>query len=409
MPEISNCPRCGRSISNEQTQCTCGWTSPSSPLHSRESDLAAVFLVLVSLFLVTGTLIQLANGKEKSLAQYWYRRGNEDLAKARFAVAIDDFSNSLVYSRDNNLFELRLAEAFVAAGRLEEARGHLEELWDRAPSSGIINLELARLAAKLGDAENAVRYYNNAIYGVWDGTTDQQERRRDTQFELYRFLATQGQNAEADALLMTIAAGLPANPALHVQVGKLMYNDGLFQRALEEFRAALQVDRTQRDALAGAGESAFQLGDYPDAVRYLDQAVRGKNPAAQAKTFLDDSRAVIELDPFDPRIGAVERARRASRAFGLAVARLKSCARDKGEDLAAKPPQTDLQDLYARATKTQLHSSPLHLERHPDEIASLMDLSGDLEEGAAKACGESSDAADRALVLIARRRGGARL
>ena len=366
-----------------------------------------VFVVLVSLFLVTGALIKLANDKEKSLAQYWYRRGNEDLAKARFAVAIDDFSNSLVYSRDNNLFERRLAEAFVADGRLEEARGHLEGLWDRAPSNGIVNLELARLAAKRGDAENAVRYYNNAIYGVWDGTTDQQQRRRDTQFELYRFLASQGQDAQADALLMTIAAGLPANPALHVQVGNLLYKDGLFQRALGEFRAALQVDRSQRDALAGAGESAFQLGDYPNAVRYLDQAVRAKNPDAQARQFLDIARAVLELDPFDPRLGAGERGRRASRAFGLAVARLKSCAQEKGEDLTAKSPQTDLQNLYSRVRKTQLQSSPLYLERHTDEIAPLMDLTADLEEGAAKGCGESSDAADRALLLLARRRGGA--
>ena len=82
----------------------------------------------------------------------------------------------------------------------------------------------------------AVRYYNNAIYGVWEGEAKQQERRRDAEFELYRFLMDQGQRPQGEAELMAIAAALPADPALHIQVGKLMLGNSDFAHALSEFR-----------------------------------------------------------------------------------------------------------------------------------------------------------------------------
>jgi tetratricopeptide (TPR) repeat protein len=362
-------------------------------------------VALVVSFAIAGVASRLYHGQQASMARQWYQRGNAELAAGHATTAVDDFSNALVYSRDNDLFELHLAQAFIAAGRPPEARAHLEEIWERTPGSGIVNLELARLAAQRGDSSEAVRYYNNAIYGVWEGEAEQQERRRDAEFELYKFLMKQGQGAQAEAELVAIAAGLPADPALHIQVGKLMLGNSDFAHALSEFRTALEVGRAQPEALEGAGEASFQLGDYPTAVRYLEQAIRNKTSKPTARQLLEISQAVLNLDPFDSRLGASERARRASRSLALAIARLDSCTGRNIQDRTATLP-ADLQNLYSQARKMQAQGSINSLQRHPEEIGPLMDLVANLETAAVKSCGESSEAADRALLLIARQRGG---
>jgi len=374
--------------------------------NSRETILAFSLAALVVFFAIAGIATRLYHDQQASMAQQWYQRGNAEVTAAHATAAVEDFSNALVYSRDNGLFELHLAQALMAAGRPEEAQARLEELWERTPSSGIVNLELARLAAQRGDLSEAVRYYNNAIFGVWEGGAKQQERRRDAEFELYEFLMNQGQGPQGEAELMAIAAALPADPALHIQVGKLMLGNSDFAHALSEFRAALEVDRAQPEALAGTGESAFQLGDYPTAVSYLEQAVRKETTDPMARQLLEISQAVLDMDPFNPRLGASERARRASSAFIVAMARLDSCTGRKIQDRTATPP-ADLQNLYSQARKMQVQGNPNYLQRHPEEIGPLMDLVANLETAAVKRCGESSEVADRALLLIARRREGA--
>ena len=374
-----------------------------SESYSRETILTFSLVALALAFTVAGTASRLYHDQQTSMAQQWYQRGNAELDAGHATEAVEDFSNSVVYARDNDLFALRLAQAFIAAGRPQEAQAHLEELWERAPSSGIVNLELARLAARNGDVSGTVRSYNNAIYGVWDGT-EQQEKRRSAEFELYGFLMSQGQKPQAEAELMAIASALPADPTLHIQVGKLMLSDGDFTHALSEFRAALEADPAQPEALADAGKAAFELGDYPAAVRYLEQAIRNKTSDPMAAQILETSRAALSLDPFDTRLGNSDNSRRASRALALAITRIDSCTGQGIENAAATPP-ADLQDLYSQARKIQAQGTPAYLQSHPEGIEPLMELVASLEAAALKICGESPEAADRALLLIAHRHG----
>ena len=374
-----------------------------STSHTRETVLGVSLAALALAFTVAGTASKLYHAQQASMAQQWYQRGNAELAAGHAAAAVEDFSNAVVYARDNDLFALRLAQAFIAAGRPQEAQTHLEELWGRTPSSGIVNLELARLAARSGDVGEAVRSYNNAIYGVWSGT-QQQETRRSAEFELYGFLMSEGQKPQAEAELMAIASALPADPALHIQVGKLMLSGGDFPHALNEFRLALEASPEESEALAEAGKAAFELGDYASAVRYLEQAIRNKTPDPMAAQLLETSRAAISLDPFDTRLGTLDNGRRASRALNLAIARLDSCTRKRIEDPAATPPP-ELQSLYSQARKMRAQATPAYLQSHPDGIGPLMDLVANVETAALKICGESPEAADRALLLIAHRHG----
>ena len=118
--------------------------------HSRETVLTFSLAALALAFTVAGTATRLYHDQQNSMAQQWYQRGNAELAAGHAAAAVEDFSNAVVYARNNDVFALRLAQAFLAADRPEEARAHLEELWERNPGSGIVNLELARLAEDCG-------------------------------------------------------------------------------------------------------------------------------------------------------------------------------------------------------------------------------------------------------------------
>ena len=84
---------------------------------------------------------------------------------------------------------LRLAEALLAEDHYQEARSHLLSLWEEDPANGEVNLALARLNVKLGNKKAAVRYFRNAINGVWDSSP--REQRIAPRFELVRYLMQQ--------------------------------------------------------------------------------------------------------------------------------------------------------------------------------------------------------------------------
>ncbi len=71
-----------------------------------------------------------------------------------------------------------------------------------------MNLEFARLACEHGDDADAKRYYNAAIYGIWEGDAAQvATSRRETRLEFFRYLTRRNEITSAQSVLMAIAAG----------------------------------------------------------------------------------------------------------------------------------------------------------------------------------------------------------
>ncbi len=158
-------------------------------------------------FAITGFAARLYHGRRAELARSWFDRGNAELKAGRAAAALSDFRTALIYAQhelppeqQQQVYELDLAEALAATNRPNEARSYLLDLWERAPGNSHINLELARLAARTGDEADAKRYYNGAIYGVWDESAEGIFRSRmDTRLELYRYLTDRPEKTAAHA------------------------------------------------------------------------------------------------------------------------------------------------------------------------------------------------------------------
>jgi tetratricopeptide (TPR) repeat protein len=148
------------------------------------------------------------------------------------------------------------------------------------------------------------------------------------------------------------------------------------------------------------------MENYQQARSYLESAVRLNPQDAHAAERLETARLVLVMDPFQPRLGSEERARRGVRDFAQALARLEECSRTRGEALEAAEPVTELQKAYARASQFRPKVRESVLRRNSDLLMSTLGLAFEIEELTASVCGPPTGA-DLALLLIARKQGGA--
>jgi tetratricopeptide (TPR) repeat protein len=435
MPRI--CARCGRVIPPDQSGCDCTAAPRHDWLHSRETILLVTFAVLAGAFGATAMAGRFYHDTRRALAGFWLQRGSEDLRRNRPSAALSDLQTALIYARQDvpeaqqQAYSLNLAQALVANHRLDEAHAYLLDLWESTPDSAKVNLELAHLAVEMGDDSEARRYYANAIYGIWDGSTQQvQKNQRDTQLEFCRYLIDHGDDTTAQSVLLAVAASLPPDPALHTQIGGMMIETGANNRALEQFQKALELDRRNHEALVGAGLASFAQGDDRAVVRYLGQASREKPQPGQTGTLdprasrdLSVATADLALDTFVPGLTTPERARRAEQSYEAARVRLEDCAKSLGVSLPkptagrsrSSPPSSigtpanlppapsDMQMAYTEALKMQSSAREADLVRNPQLIDSLTKLVIELESVATARCGPPVEVEDEALARIAQR------
>jgi predicted Zn-dependent protease len=357
--------------------------------------------LLAALFVLTGFMARAFLHREEGLAQEWYQRGQAELAAGRPDAAVEALHNALAYSKENASYELRLAQALLAAGRDPEAATYLRTLHESQPGNAPVDLELARLAAKRGDAAEAIRYYVASIYGVWDANGEQ--RRRETRLELIAFLSAHHRSSEALAQIMSYAANLPPDPALHLRAGELFLEQQSYDHALAEFREALRLEPHNPQALSGAGRALFASGKFAEAQASLERAHRAAAGDREVERELELTRAIVALDPHAPELAAQARAQRVLRDFQLADDRLAACS--AGRPAAAAGP---LAELSRRMADLRPKLKQKALLRDVQLFESAANTAFDSALGVQEVCGPGS-VEDQALTLLARRRsGGAR-
>ena len=413
------CPRCGRVIPEGQIVCRCSVRPRRYWLHSRETILLLCVCGLVIAFGITGFAARLYHGRRAELARSWFDRGNAELKAGRAEAALSDFRTALIYAQHElpperqQEYELNFVQALIATGKTDEARSYLLDLWERGPGNSRINLELARLAAQTGNDADAKRYYNGTIYGVWDPNAgDVLRQRMDARLEFYRYLMGHGEKTEAQSELLATAAAVPPDPALHALVGRLMLEAGQPQPAFDQFQQALRFGPRNYEALAGAGEAVFQLGNDREAIRYLEGAIRedaqqkrrsgsqgaeAARETSQARVMQDlaIAQATLTLDPSRPGLDPMERTRRAIRAYDAAVTRIESCAKEHG--FALPEPSVTLTP-FTDAASDEL--AVVALAKHIGQLDPLMEFVFQMESAATENCGPPSDPTNAAIVRI---------
>jgi tetratricopeptide (TPR) repeat protein len=366
-----------------------------------ESQAAKIIVLCgIAAVLFTGTLISMRAFQRyvRAVSQHAFQRAETKMQQGNAAAAVQEYRTALVYARENPDYRLKLGEALASAHRDQEAVAYLKGLWDREPGSGEINLQLARLMERVGNKADASEYYQNAIYGIWE--SDPEMHRRVARLEFSRFLLKQHQYQRAEAELLALLPEIPDDAASQMTAGDLFLEAGDARHALEQYERVLRREPSNANALAGAGQAAFQLANYDKSVRYLGEVVKQKHDPALEVT-LEVAKAAVELDPYQRRLTLRGRSERVARAFEITGARLKQCV--SGNLLAANSAVSDA-NLQWESMKSK--ASVAALRRDPDFQDDVLRFVYGAEQLAAGQCGEGTPE-DQALLLMAKEREGA--
>ncbi len=389
--------------------------TPASQLRQARQDtvaLAVLIAVVLIGFAVTAWMVRRYDAVRAARAWNWQRAGKQALEKNQPRQAAEDYRNALAYNSDNAGYQFGLGTALFRSGKLNQARHYFSILWQRTPQSGPVNLSLARVEAKAGNASAAVRYYHNAIYGLWqrNGAAQREAARR----ELIAFLLREGEETQADAEILALSATLPPTAAARIAIGQQLLAVGDNHHALQEFQAELHQGANNYAALVGAGRASFRLAQYAQARAYLQRAVRLRPHDIVAAPLLATATQVLELDPYAFGVSRPERDERVRRDLKIALARLHRClpaapptkAGGKAAAAPAAPAPAPLAKLAATGKALQQKMARGRLFHGPDAVSQIMSFVFQVEQATAATCGAPTGS-DLALLLIARQRAGA--
>jgi Tfp pilus assembly protein PilF len=358
------------------------------------SILSLTFATVV-LFFITLFLFRSASAHRANLAQRWSGRGRDALNASRPAEAIVDLRTALTYAPGTRDYQFLLAEALGEAGHTEESYQYFLSLWDAEPGSGVINLQLARLAAQRKDRRSAVNFYRASIYGSWEGNGV--ARRAEVRLELARYLVQSGDLAAARLELLIAGGNAPDDYDRDMAVAALLEQTQDTADAWTYYQRAIAVRPNDLAALAAAGRLAYQAGDYQSAARLLaraqDSPVAGHVPAPSNSSYIalmDSATRILRLLPL-PAEASGERVAHILADREIARKRLDACVAHLAPD------DTTLQNLDSRWSGDDGKADEAELRRDPALQDSAMQLVYDTETQTARACG--APAGDDALLL----------
>src|ERR1700684_1638605 len=297
-------------------------------------SLVTLFAITALLAILTNYLYQSYASHQVSLANRWLDRGEQAMRDGKPQAAIDALSSALAFAPSDRNTEIKLAEALASAGRIQEASVYFNTLLESQQGSGLINLQLARLAARQGNTSQAIEDYQRAIYGNWEG--DGYVRRRDVRFELINYLISHQMLDQARSELLVAAGNAPEDDiSVQLEIARTMEKAQDPADALHIYKAVLHRHPTLQEALDGAGRTAFELGRSLEATRYLARALESSSvdreqtaALAEDRDMLSEATRLLQLYP-SSRLSSRERNTRILTDRKLAMARLAECTQEK--------------------------------------------------------------------------------
>jgi tetratricopeptide (TPR) repeat protein len=363
----------------------------------------SLLLVTVVLFLITFFLFRSFVSHRQELAQRWSARGQTSLNAGHPDQAIVALRTALSYAPGRRDYELLLARALGEAGHTEESYNYFLGLWETEPGNGLINLNLARLAAKKNDAQAAINYYRSSIFGTWEG--DGTVRRREVRLELSQYLLAQHNLSSARTELLIAGGNAPDDTALALTLAPLLEQANAPRDALTYYQKVLTQDPKNQTALEAAARLEYQSGRYEDAYRMMEQDIREhKSDTANQdsitpgdKEMLDNSSRILAIAPLK-KLPNDERVARILKARDLAKKRFDACNTQLSTASGLPSP---LQNLRAKWTSKEATLNRAALLNDPAEQDATMLLVFDTETQTANICGAPTGD-DALLLLLAR-------
>jgi tetratricopeptide (TPR) repeat protein len=332
-----------------------------------------VAVVLVILFSVTAAMNGAYHATRQSRAEALYRSGLGLAGAGKNAEAVEEFRAALTYVHNDTRYRMALARSLIDLGRWGEAESYLSELREDDPTSGPINLMLARIAVRDRRDPDAVTYFQRAIYGLWPDHPA--ENRTAVRFELVGLLEREGQEKQVLAELLDLADEAPdTDYAARQHIGELLLAHGSPQHADDLFQGILDNKPDDAAAEKGHADASFTLGNYLEALRaYREAETRGiKDPALAQR--IAACEAVIRLDPTLVRLSAGQRFKRAQDLVRLTMQSAQACGQ-LAPDLA---------------TTAQTAADENATRRHDGDTLTMLSVAEQLWKARQDLCGTSA-------------------
>ena len=334
----------------------------------RQTTLLIVLCVIaVAAFFLTRSLAGATHALHRGDAARWHALGQQRLAAGDMPGAITALRRAAASDHYDRDVQLALAAAHRQAGQIDAARDVLVAALRRFPDDPDVHLRLATLQAGSGRTDEAVRHYQSALLSLWG--PDQLQRRRDLREEFVEFLLDRDQGARALSESLLLAGEIDNDAASHLKVGILLHRAGDHARGLQQFEAALQLAPRDEEALARAGEAAFEIGQYALANRYLSRA----RASARSQALLPVVELVLALDPLRPGLVLRERHRRLDRAAALLADESARCRSAQCPD-GAPCEAAEVLVTEVAATRAALRRAAREPDTVEPGLATLVDL-----------------------------------
>ena len=357
-------------------------------------------LLTAILFAMTLFLFRSFASHREDLAKRWSDRGLAAISSGHPDQAIIALRTALSYAPGERSYELLLAQALGDAGYTDESYNYFLGLWETQPGDGLINLSLARLAARKNDTQAATNYYRASIYGTWEG--DGIVRRRDVRLELARYMIAHHDLNDARTEILVAGGNAPGDVTLTLQLAQLLEQAGAPHDAFNYYKKILAREPDNDAALQAAGRLSYGFGDYESAEHLLaevgrDHLARGSDIpplSPELQRMLDNSIEIQALSPLK-KLQPEERVARILKARNLARERFESC---NAQIATASGLTLPLQTLGARWTGKEATVERSKLLHNIAEQDAVVQLIYDTETQTNQICGAPTG--DDALLLL---------
>jgi thioredoxin-like negative regulator of GroEL len=279
--------------------------------------------IIAALFALDRFLAKVESAELHSAAQNSYLAGSRLLDAGKAAEAADLLRAAHSTERGNSDYELALISALTRAGRTADAEPLMNEMLQRAPNDGRVNLIAARLRVREGNAGDAEAYYHRAIFGEWPAEAP--GRRIEARVELVNQLINSGKRQELLAELISLEAEPAAGADVRKRLAGWFLLAGSPARAADVYRAMVASDPKDLTAAEGLGEAELEQGQYAAArTAFLQAAFQHPNDAS-TRGHLEILNTVVALDPTLRQLTSEEKYRRSMRILDMARSGLAQC------------------------------------------------------------------------------------
>lgn len=299
-------------------------------MKSKMTGVAIILAAIITaLFALDRFLARVESAELHSAAQNSYVAGSRLLDAGKAGDAVDLLRAAHSTERGNAEYELALISALTRAGRTADAEPLMNEMLQRAPNDGRVNLIAARLRVREGNAGDAEAYYHRAIFGEW--LADAPERRIEARVELVNQLIANpltdgGQRQELLAELISLEAEPATGAGVRKRLAGWFLLAGSPARAADVYRAMAASDPRDLAAAEGLGEAELDQGQYAAArTAFLQGSFQHPNDAS-IRSHLEALNTVVALDPTLRQLTSEEKYRRSMRILDMARSGLAQCA-----------------------------------------------------------------------------------